>query len=346
MRRAVAPPRGAQALPVVGGEEEEEEGDPREAVVAQFLYTGSSRALGTVRVRVLEERDVDAVGPLLSEAGLLSEAQGRAWARAAVGAFPEAACLVGEVDGRAVGVVGLSFGLASRQPFTSLVPPDDVAYLSELAVSARVRRAGVATCLMGAAEAFASMMGFSALYLHCRYSDRGAFALYSNRGYTIEANDPALLPRRRALKVKAIDGLWIATDAHQCNGASLAPLARSARGMPTLSASRPAGHVNGDGDSAGVRASIVLDPMTATEDEAPSAPPRARGDLLRGSDLLQAFHEEGEGGEGEGVRSGVEARASAVAHARSKQEANEALILTATFVGVPLLLSALLGLLP
>jgi len=345
----MAPPRGAQALPVVDGEEEEE-GDPREAVVAQFLYTGSSRALGAVRVRVLEERDVDAVGPLLAEAGLLSEAQGRAWARAAVGAFPEAACLVGEVDGRAVGVVGLSFGLASRQPFTSLVPPDDVAYLSELAVSARVRRAGVATCLMGAAEAFASMMGFSALYLHCRYSDRGAFALYANRGYTIEANDPALLPRRRALKVKAIDGLWIATDAHQCNGASLAPLARSARGMPKLSAPRLAGQVNGDSDSAGVRASIVLDPMTATEDEAPSAPPRARGDLLLGSDLLQAFHEEGEGREGEvegeGVRAGVEARASAVAHARSKQEANEALILTATFVGVPLLLSALLNLLP
>ena len=327
--------------------------DCREAVVSRFAFAGSSPTLGPVKVRVLDRRDVGVVAPLLAEAGLLSEAQGREWAKAAVGSFPEAACLVGELeDGVAVGVVGLSFGLASRQQFTSLVPPDNVAYLSELAVSSGARRAGVATALMDAAEAFSCMMGFESLYLHCRYSDKGAFDLYAKRGYVVSKSDPALLPRRRALKFKTLDAHQ-ALDARRSNGTALEGFAREARGMPKLSS------VKNVADGAqGARASIVLEAMTGEEEEEEeeeqwgtrgkggggegggekSAVPRTRGDLLQGSDLLLDANDVGVNVPGvDGKRP---------AHARSEREAEEALILTATFVGLPLLLSALLNLVP
>ena len=137
----------------------------------------------------------------------------RSWALM-VATLPEG----GTTEAASSEVIGsLTFSMA--KPLAPLPPPfpSDAptrAYVSNVAVSPRHRRRGVARALLGAAERRAARLGQAEIWLHVDAENAGANALYDALGYEDMGLEPApvaainLRERRRTLRKRLLVPLW------------------------------------------------------------------------------------------------------------------------------------------
>jgi len=84
---------------------------------------------------------------------------------------------------RLVAAAAISFDPISRDTFLSLVPPDEEAYLCNIAIDPRFRRQGIARKMLAACEMLAKRCAFQRIYLHVRLGDEPARTLYDTSGY-------------------------------------------------------------------------------------------------------------------------------------------------------------------
>ena len=99
--------------------------------------------------------------------------------------------------------MGVSFSEATRRKFSSLAPPSDAAYLSDLTVFEAERGNGLGIAMLAAAERFAVDMRALAMYLHVATKKPGVVRLYLNRGrYAVRAVDPGLFGWRGRLLMR------------------------------------------------------------------------------------------------------------------------------------------------
>jgi ribosomal protein S18 acetylase RimI-like enzyme len=104
--------------------------------------------------------------------------------------------------GPIVCVVGVSFNAATRRRFTSLSPPTDQAYLSDLVVFESERGEGLGRAMLRAAETFARDMKSAYMYLHVATKKPGVVRLYRGAGYSIRGVDPGLFGWRGRLLMR------------------------------------------------------------------------------------------------------------------------------------------------
>jgi len=133
---------------------------------------GDASALAALAAAVASEPE----GWLLAEATWRSAGEERRYIRA-VSRHPDAALLVAELDGVVVGRLSLM-----RDPHPASAHVADVG----LMVAAGVRRRGVGSALMRAAERWALEAEVSKLELHVFPHNRAAIALYEKLGYRRE----------------------------------------------------------------------------------------------------------------------------------------------------------------
>lgn len=123
--------------------------------------------------------------------------------------MPEGAMLVGRMhpledtcspswlpegqESRIVATASISFCSKSRENFLSLKPPDDDAYLCNIAVDTSFRRMGLARHMLRCVEHFSQSQGYQTIYLHVRLGDEAAISLYEQAGYTQVAADSWLV---------------------------------------------------------------------------------------------------------------------------------------------------------
>lgn len=94
---------------------------------------------------------------------------------------------------RIVATASLSFCSKSRENFLSLKPPDDEAYLANIAVDPIFRRLGLAKHILRCAEEYCKAHGKNTIYLHVRLGDEAARSLYDTNGYHEVAADSWLV---------------------------------------------------------------------------------------------------------------------------------------------------------
>ncbi|GAB4824066.1 hypothetical protein N2152v2_011112 [Parachlorella kessleri] len=99
-------------------------------------------------------------------------------------------------ESRLIATVALSFARRTREEFPSLQPPDDAAYLSNMAVDPAFRRQGIARLLLQASEELCAARGFREIYLHARLGDDPAVQLYESAGYALVDKDSFLVKLR------------------------------------------------------------------------------------------------------------------------------------------------------
>ena len=104
--------------------------------------------------------------------------------------------------GPVVATVGVSFTEATRRTFSSLKPPSDAAYLSDLTVFEQERGNGLGIAMLAAAEAFAVDMKSPSMYLHVATKKPGVVKLYKSQGYAIRAVDPGIFGWRGRLLMR------------------------------------------------------------------------------------------------------------------------------------------------
>lgn len=90
------------------------------------------------------------------------------------------------------GLAVLSFNTATREQVPTLQPPDQAAYLSNIAVDPRYRRHGIASAILQKCELITIDARLRSLYLHARMSDSGAQTFYVKAGYLIADADTRL----------------------------------------------------------------------------------------------------------------------------------------------------------
>jgi ribosomal protein S18 acetylase RimI-like enzyme len=83
------------------------------------------------------------------------------------------------------GVVEVQFSKSVRNEFPFLNAPDDCGFLCNMAVIMPLRRQGIATALLSAAEQATLSQGKPAIYMLVRYKDPSALAFYLKAGYTV-----------------------------------------------------------------------------------------------------------------------------------------------------------------
>jgi ribosomal protein S18 acetylase RimI-like enzyme len=89
-----------------------------------------------------------------------------------------------------VGAVEVSFTESTRsKEWTGLNPPPERPYLCNMAVADNVRRQGIGGLLLKAAEELVQQVGEDQMYLHLRFKDAPAQALYRKAGYIPAAQD-------------------------------------------------------------------------------------------------------------------------------------------------------------
>ena len=192
-----------------GGELTEEDEDMPDfsavAAAAAAVFASSSSAL------LSEEEEEDAQllpppPPLLPALRASGEGGGGAG-----GAGEEAAAAAAEREGLPpfsppppappplpgvlAGSVEVSFSPSTRTRSLTLNPPDDAAYLCNMAVHPSLRGRGVGRALLAAAADAARVAGASDLFLHLRLQDAGGPAgrLYSGSGFEEAGRDAGLL---------------------------------------------------------------------------------------------------------------------------------------------------------
>ncbi|KAK9787614.1 hypothetical protein WJX73_003800 [Symbiochloris irregularis] len=93
--------------------------------------------------------------------------------------------------GSLVGSVEISMSPSTRARFLTLNPPEDKAYLSNMAVAQHHRRRGYGRKLLEAAESACALSGHRDLFLHLRFQDQAASVLYRDAGYEEESWVPS-----------------------------------------------------------------------------------------------------------------------------------------------------------
>lgn len=106
-------------------------------------------------------------------------------------------------DSRIIATAALSFHSDSREQFATLPPPENAAYLCNIAVDPTFRRKGYARTMLAACEKIASSKGFTELYLHLRLVDAAARSLYESSGYN-QLNADSWLIKLRGLTPSAL----------------------------------------------------------------------------------------------------------------------------------------------
>ena len=104
--------------------------------------------------------------------------------------------------GPVVATVGVSFNQDTRRKFSSLSPPSDAAYLSDLTVLVAERGEGLGRAMLAAAEAFAADMRTPAMYLHVAMKKPGVVKLYKEEGYAVCGVDPGVFGWRGRLLMR------------------------------------------------------------------------------------------------------------------------------------------------
>ncbi|KAI3438506.1 hypothetical protein D9Q98_000934 [Chlorella vulgaris] len=105
---------------------------------------------------------------------------------------------------RLMATAGLSFCSSTREAFPTLQPPDNAAYLANIAVDVTQRRLGYGRHMLAAAEALAAARGFRHLYLHVRLADQVARQLYDSAAYEVVGEDVVLLAKLRGITPRAL----------------------------------------------------------------------------------------------------------------------------------------------
>lgn len=155
-------------------------------------------------VRAFGAEDVGDVATLLLESGMQGFPTERrtleVYLANAVGAFPYGTYLVGSLDdGEVAATVGVSFNEETRRRFSSLSPPSDEGYLSDLTVALDKRGAGLGVAMLHGAEEFARAMGSREMWLHVALKKPGVVSLYRQHGYAVRGVDPGLFGWRGRL---------------------------------------------------------------------------------------------------------------------------------------------------
>lgn len=176
---------------------------------------------GDVEVREIRDDESDAVAALLTD--VFAEEMGtryRPYLLRQVGnyvqdkrrASPDVVCLVAvhvERDSRREQVVGtaeVSFVAATRSTY-QLQPPDEHAYMCNLAVAETHRRMGCGSLLLASCEELAVLFGKEELYVHVRLVDEPARKMYRKTGYHMWKMEGPMMSigrRRRALLRKKL----------------------------------------------------------------------------------------------------------------------------------------------
>lgn len=183
-------------------------------------------SLGKLVVRPVSQQDVKAATVLLTRAfattGYLPLDDAGQYCLDMLQSQPQGLLLVARLqsqeplwlpegqDSRLVGTVALSFDRNTREEFPTLQPPDDAAYLSNMAVCPSFRRQGLARKLLSICEELCAARGLRRLYLHARLGDEPALQLYKSAAYQTKAQDSFLVKLRgitpRALMFKELTG--------------------------------------------------------------------------------------------------------------------------------------------
>ena len=106
--------------------------------------------------------------------------------------------------GPIVATVGVSFNEKTRRKFSSLSPPSDAAYLSDLTVFEQERGEGLGAAMLQAAELFTVQMQSPSLWLHVATKKPGVVKLYKNAGYQVKALDPGIFGWRGRLLMRKL----------------------------------------------------------------------------------------------------------------------------------------------
>lgn len=96
-------------------------------------------------------------------------------------------------ESRLIATASISFHPDTRETFLSAKPPDEDAYLANIAVDPSFRRRGVARHMLESCELLAIQQGFRCIYLHVRLGDSAALQLYTTAGYTVTHEDSWLV---------------------------------------------------------------------------------------------------------------------------------------------------------
>lgn len=86
---------------------------------------------------------------------------------------------------RLIATASISFHPDSRETFQTLQPPDNDAYLCNIAVDPKFRRQGIARQMLASCETLAAQRGYKRFYLHVRLGDVSARSLYETSGYVV-----------------------------------------------------------------------------------------------------------------------------------------------------------------
>ncbi|KAK9818296.1 hypothetical protein WJX72_010197 [[Myrmecia] bisecta] len=92
-----------------------------------------------------------------------------------------------------VGTGELSFAASTRTKFLTLNAPEDCGYLCNMAVAEDYQRRGFGMALLRALERTAEIVEQPNLYLHNRFQDDPAAALYKRAGYEVVKKDNFLM---------------------------------------------------------------------------------------------------------------------------------------------------------
>jgi ribosomal protein S18 acetylase RimI-like enzyme len=99
-------------------------------------------------------------------------------------------CLIAVSQGLAVGTVEVAFrGLPRSFWLPDFSPRERLVYISNLGVSGRLRRRGVARRLLIEAEAWARRWNHPVIRLHVMADNTAALKLYRSLGYTLEDSE-------------------------------------------------------------------------------------------------------------------------------------------------------------
>jgi len=160
----------------------------------------------TLEVSAFTTEDVSDVATLLLESGMQGFPTERrtleVYLTNAVPAFPFGTYLIGRIGGEVVATVGVSFNQETRRKFSSLAPPSDAGYLSDLTVATDKRGAGLGVAMLEGAEEFARAMDSEEMWLHVALKKPKVISLYQNSGYRTAGVDPGLLGWRGRLLMK------------------------------------------------------------------------------------------------------------------------------------------------
>ncbi len=159
-----------------------------------------------LEVRPFGQENVGAVAKLLLESGMQGFPTERrtleVYLSNAVGAYPWGFYLIGTLGDEVVATVGVSFNGETRRKFSTLEPPQDSGYLSDLTVTVDKRGMGLGLAMLRGAEEFARAMKIEEMWLHVALKKPGVIALYRDHGYGVGGIDPGLLGWRGRLLMK------------------------------------------------------------------------------------------------------------------------------------------------